>query len=101
MYTGNMERTTFPVPPSMSIPSRPSIITVTTMQKAAEPRRKEGCQTFFSATSVSHTWAMLQESTAILPTRTYSHAGFHHEKSAKSRTPKGWTPGEATSATPQ
>ena len=44
---------------------------------------------------------MLQESAAILPTRTYSHAGFHHEKSAKSRTPKGWTPGEATSATPQ
>ena len=101
MYTGNMERMLFPVPPSISSPSWPSIITVTTMQKAAAPRRKEGCQTFFPATSVSHTWAMLQESAAMLPMRTYSHAGFHHEKSDKSKTPKAWTPGEETSATPQ
>ena len=76
-------------------------MTTAIMQKAAAPLWKEGCQTFFSAASVSHTWAMLQASTRIIPMRTYSHAGFHHAGSVKSSTPKAWTPGEEISATPQ
>ena len=101
MYTGNMESAAPPGPASTSNPSTPSAMTAAIMLKAAAPRWKERFQTESPAVSVIHIWAMLHASTASIPMRTYSHAGFHQERSDQSITLNARTPGDETSATPQ
>ena len=77
------------VPASMSIPSTPSIITVTIMQKAALPPA-EGCQTFFSAASVSIPGPCSRPA-LMIPCAHTDRAEIPPRGISRSSTPKVWT----------